>query len=47
MIIELYKTIGGKWSKIAKKMVNRTGKQIRDRFVNYLDESLKKGQILS
>ena len=36
------KILGTKWSRISKLMINRTGKQIRDRYLNYLDSNFKK-----
>ena len=41
-LLELYKIYGKNWSKISKEMKTRTGKQIRDRFLNSLDESVIK-----
>ena len=40
----LYKIFGNNWSKISKLMPERTGKQIRDRYLNSLDENLNKNQ---
>lgn len=39
-IKELYAKYGKKWEKISKLMGNRTGKQIRDRFINRLDKGV-------
>ncbi len=39
LLISLVKQFGKKWAKISKIMKNRSGKQIRDRFINCLDES--------
>lgn len=39
---ELVKTHGKNWQKISCIMKNRSGKQIRDRFSNCLDENIKK-----
>ena len=47
LILKLYGLYGQKWAKIAKKMENRTGKQVRDRFVNYLDESVTREKFTS
>ena len=41
-VLKLYKRYGKDWSKIAKFMKHRTGKQIRDRFLNSLDSNLIK-----
>ena len=41
-LLELYKIYGKNWSKISKEMKTRTGKQIRDRFLNSLDERVIK-----
>jgi myb proto-oncogene protein len=42
-LMKLVKTHGKKWSIIAKvHIVKRTGKQIRDRYVNYLDPELNR-----
>jgi len=43
-IIELVKNNGKSWSKIAKILSTRNGKQIRDRFINVLDPEIKKGK---
>ena len=40
----LYNIFGKNWSKISKLMPERTGKQIRDHFLNSLDENLNKNQ---
>ena len=42
LIKQNVKNLGKKWSQISKLMVNRTGKQIRDRYLNYLDSNFKK-----
>ena len=41
-LLRLYKYYGKNWSNISKSMPQRTGKQIRDRFLNALDDNLKK-----
>ena len=41
-ILENVKKFSTKWSRISKIMANRTGKQIRDRYLNYLDSNIKK-----
>ena len=41
-LLELYKIYGKNWSKISKEMKTRTAKQIRDRFLNSLDERIIK-----
>lgn len=43
-ISDLVKKHGKCWSKIAKVMSTRNGKQIRDRFLNVLDPEIKKGK---
>jgi hypothetical protein len=43
-IQNLVEEIGKKWNKIAKKMNNRTGRQIRERYINYLDPSIIQGK---
>ena len=40
--MKLYKEHGKNWSEISKFMPHRTGKQIRDRFLNALDDNLNK-----
>jgi hypothetical protein len=40
--MEFYRTHGKNWKMIAKEMRNRTGKQIRDRFLNSLNPDLNK-----
>lgn len=37
-----YKKYGNNWKMIAKEIVSRSGKQIRDRFINSLDPNLNK-----
>ena len=41
-LISLYKIYGKKWNLIAKGMKNRTGKQVRDRFLNSLAPGVNK-----
>lgn len=41
-LLDLYKDYGKNWSLISKSMATRTGKQIRDRFLNGLDKNLIK-----
>jgi hypothetical protein len=43
-IMELVGKYGKSWSKISKILVSRNGKQIRDRYINILDPSIKKGK---
>jgi myb proto-oncogene protein len=38
---------GRKWSRIGKLMTNRTGKQIRDRYLNYIDRTTKRERFTS
>ena len=41
-LLKLYKKFGNSWSDISKVMLRRTGKQIRDRFLNSLQKNLNK-----
>lgn len=43
-ILSLVNIYGKSWSKLAKIMKSRNGKQIRDRFINVLDPDVKKGK---
>jgi len=43
-ILSLVNLYGKSWSKLAKIMKTRNGKQIRDRFINVLDPEVKKGK---
>jgi len=43
-ILELVNQYGRLWSKISKVLISRNGKQIRDRYINILDPSIKKGK---
>lgn len=43
-ILSLVSIYGKSWSKLAKIMKSRNGKQIRDRFINVLDPDVKKGK---
>ena len=43
-LISLYEKYGRNWSAISKEMPQRTGKQIRDRFLNSLDTRYKRGK---
>ena len=43
-LICLYKKYGRNWAAISKEMPQRTGKQIRDRFLNSLDARYKRGK---
>jgi len=43
-LISLYEKYGNNWTAISKEMPQRTGKQIRDRFLNSLDSSYKRGK---
>jgi hypothetical protein len=40
-IIQLVQEFGTKWTKIESRMEERNAQQIRERYLNYLDESLK------
>lgn len=42
LLQNLYKEHGDKWSDIAKFLVNRTGKQVRDRFKNVYDPNISR-----
>ena len=42
IIIECVIKLGTKWSSISKIMINRNGKQIRDRYLNYLDTNINR-----
>ena len=42
ILVGMYKKYGKKWAKIAAHLPGRVGKQCRERFVNHLDDSLKK-----
>lgn len=44
-LLRLYNYYGKNWSCISKSMPQRTGKQIRDRFLNALDNKLKKEKL--
>jgi hypothetical protein len=43
-LISLYEKYGRNWAAISKEMNQRTGKQIRDRFLNSLDTRYKRGK---
>jgi hypothetical protein len=40
-VVELVKEFGTKWAVVASYMNNRTGKQVRDRYTNYLQPNIK------
>jgi myb proto-oncogene protein len=40
LVLELINKYGRNWSKLSKEMKTRSGKQIRDRYVNMLDEKI-------
>lgn len=44
LILQMVKVHGKSWSKIAKLLKSRNGKQIRDRYLNALDPQTKKGK---
>ncbi len=46
VIMELVGRFGKSWSKISKAMVSRNGKQIRDRYLNILDPSVRKEKFI-
>ena len=41
-LLELYNKYGKNWAKISKEMHSRTGKQVRDRFLNFFDNGIDK-----
>lgn len=43
-IIQMVEVYGKAWSKISKMLITRNGKQIRDRYINILDPTIKKGK---
>ena len=43
-LIALHKKYGKNWAAISKEMPQRTGKQIRDRFLNSLDSKFERGK---
>jgi len=43
-LLSLYEKYGKNWAAISKEMPQRTGKQIRDRFINRLDTRYKRGK---
>ncbi len=43
-ILQMVQLYGKSWSKISKVLISRNGKQIRDRYINILDPSIKKGK---
>jgi hypothetical protein len=43
-LLSLYEKYGKNWAAISKEMPHRTGKQIRDRFLNSLDTTYKRGK---
>jgi hypothetical protein len=43
-LLSLYKKYGKNWAAISREMPHRTGKQIRDRFLNSLDEKYDRGK---
>ena len=45
-LIKLYQIYGKNWSEISKLMPYRTGKQIRDRFLNVLDNNLNREKFI-
>lgn len=40
-VVELVREFGTKWAVVASYMTNRTGKQVRDRYTNYLQPNIK------
>ena len=44
MLLSLFEKYGENWAAISKEMPHRTGKQIRDRFINSLDTRYKRGK---
>ena len=43
-LLSLYEKYGKNWAAISKEMPHRTGKQIRDRFLNSLDSKFQRGK---
>ena len=43
-LLSLYKKYGKNWAAISREMPHRTGKQIRDRFLNSLDQKYVRGK---
>jgi hypothetical protein len=43
-LLSLYKKYGKNWAAISREMPHRTGKQIRDRFLNSLDKKYVRGK---
>ena len=43
-LLSLYEKYGKNWAAISKEMPHRTGKQIRDRFLNSLDTKFERGK---
>ena len=43
-LLLLYEKYGKNWAAISKEMTHRTGKQIRDRFLNSLDSKFERGK---
>lgn len=43
-LLSLYTKYGKNWAAISKEMPHRSGKQIRDRFLNYLDTKYERGK---
>jgi myb proto-oncogene protein len=43
-ILQGFQKFGNRWFLIAKIFHNRSAKQIRDRYINYLDPNVKKGK---
>lgn len=43
-ISQLFQVYGRKWEEIARRISNRTGKQVRDRFLNRLDNSINRSK---
>ena len=43
-LLSLYEKYGKNWAAISKEMPQRTGKQIRDRFLNSLDTKFERGK---
>ena len=43
MLRSQYSLLGPKWTKIKEMLPGRSAKQCRERFLNHLDPSLKKG----
>jgi myb proto-oncogene protein len=44
MVLKLLAEHGFNWTRISKEVKRKTGKQIRERYVNHLDPDIKRGE---